>query len=48
MVVDWSISRDRFGLLHMHLVSLLRLCVNLDDMRVLCMIVCCMTTISLT
>ena len=39
------ISGDRLGLLHIHLVPLLRLCVDLDDMLVLCMIVCCMATL---
>ena len=48
MVFDWSISGDRLGLLHIHLVSLLRLCVYLDDMLILCMIVCCMTTLFLS
>ena len=43
MVVEWSISGDRLGLLHIHLVSLLRLCVDLDDMLVLCITFCCMT-----
>ena len=47
MIFDWSISGDHLGLLHIHLVSLLRLCVDLDDMHVFCMIVCCMTTLSL-
>ena len=47
MVVDWSISGDCLRLLHIHLVSLLRLCVDLDDMRVLCMTVYCMTILSL-
>ena len=47
MVLDWSISGDRLGLLHIHLVSLLKLCVDLDDMLVLCMTVCCMNTLSL-
>ena len=27
-----------------HLIFLLRLCVNMDDILVLCMIYCCMTT----
>ena len=48
MASDWSISGDRLRLLHTHLVSLLRLCVDLDDILVLCMTVCCMTTLSLT
>ena len=47
MVVDWSICGDHLGLLCIHLVSLLRLCVDLDDMHVLCMTICCMTTLSL-
>ena len=47
MVFDWSISEDRLRLLHIHLVSLLRLCVDLDDMFVLCITVCCVTTLSL-
>ena len=47
MVFDWSISGDRLGLLPIHPVSLLRLCVDLDDMFVLCMTICCMTTLSL-
>ena len=47
MVFDWSISRDRLRLLHIHLVSLLRLCVDLDDMLVLCMTICCMITFPL-
>ena len=42
MVFDWSICGDHLGLLHIHLVSLLRLCVDFDDMIVLCM-----TTLSL-
>ena len=37
MVFDWSICRDRLGLLHIHLVSLHRLCVDLDDIILLCM-----------
>ena len=45
MAIDWSINGDHLGLLHGHLVSLLRLCVDLDDMCVLCMTVCCMTTL---
>ena len=45
MIFDWSISRDCLGLLHIHLVSFLRLCVDLDDMLVLCMTVCCMATL---
>ena len=47
MVFDWSISGDRLGLLHFHLVSLLRLCVDLNDMPVFYITVCCMTTFSL-
>ena len=47
MVFDWSINRDRLILLHIHLVSLLRLLVDLDDMLVLCITVCCMTTFPL-
>ena len=50
MVFDWSISGDCLGLLHIHLVSLLRLCVDLDYMLVLlhdyplsCLIVCCLS-----
>ena len=31
-------------LLHIHLVSLLRLCVDFDDMSILGKIVCCLTT----
>ena len=45
MVFDWSISGNRLGLLHIHLVYLRRLCVDLDDILVLCMTVCCMTTL---
>ena len=37
MTSDWSINGDRLRLLHIHLVSLLRLCVDLDDMLVFCM-----------
>ena len=29
---------------HVHLILLLRLCVDMDDIPVLCMTVCCMTT----
>ena len=29
---------------HVHLILLLRLCVDMDDILVLCMIDCCMTT----
>ena len=29
---------------HVHLILLLRLCVDMDDIPVLCMIDCCMTT----
>ena len=45
MAFDWSINGDRLGLLHINHVSLLRLCVHLDDMFVLCMTVYCMTTL---
>ena len=38
MVFDWSISGDRLGLLHIHLVSLIRLFVNLDDIHVFCIL----------
>ena len=47
MVFDWSIRGDRLGLLYIHLVSLLRLCVDFDDILVLFMTVCCMTTLPL-
>ena len=47
MVFDLSISGDRLGLLHIHLVYLLRLCANLDNIFVLCMIVCCINALSL-
>ena len=43
MVFDWSIRGDRLGLLHIHLVSLLRMCVDLDDMLELCMTILSLT-----
>ena len=45
MTFDWSINGNYLGLLYIHLVSLLRLCVDLDDMLVLSMIVFCMTAL---
>ena len=48
--VDLVMSHVSHGSLYIHLVHLiflLRLCVDMDDILVLCMIDCCMTTQSL-